>query len=308
MHMFKTHILQGAPIQAKGFLFIIGGYIGDPRQPEKWSSYSSIRFMTILMVDISQRTWQVLNTIGAAPARLRHAVACLGNEIYVFGGRSRLPDRYWEDDYNHDNDWICSPEEILDSYSVLRFDPDTSQWMWRVSEQSYPAHIKGLGFGVEALVMDSTGSHANLNTAKIFLTPGMTGDTEHQVLSVQPLQRHRHDMGRSYAGFHEVIPFTASPVYHGGYSDSVIFTVLGVNEDTYTFYYYRPPFNDEFRLLGDVDNTFTRKRRVGGTMKVGGPRVFVGCVAVGNKTYLLGKTREENELDTIAEISLKLDD
>jgi hypothetical protein len=102
-------------------------------------------------------------------------------------------------------------------------------------------------------------------------------------------------------GFHEVIPFTSAR-YNRGQSDSVIFAVLGENSDTYDFYHYKPPYNDEFRHLGDIDNTFTKRRIKNGTVKTGLSKSFVGCVAVGGKTYILAKGCED-ELDTIAEVS-----
>ncbi|KAK7435414.1 hypothetical protein VKT23_019676 [Stygiomarasmius scandens] len=120
--------------------------------------------LQILAVDVHTRTWSVLPTLGiGARQRYGHAAVVVDNTIYIFGGRRKLPEG--------NELWMCDPEDICESFCVLKLDETSGQWSWKVKDAPYPPHVK-LGFLMGALVIDLGGGRK-----KILLVKGLMGES-----------------------------------------------------------------------------------------------------------------------------------
>jgi hypothetical protein len=160
-----------------GYVLIFGGYIGDlPQQRPRRFIHDTER-MTVLIVDVAQRTWRVLRVLNddgeAPPPRYLHDSVCIGNEIFIFSGRRTIPEKFIDRDFDDE----CPPEDIYRSYVNLKLDPITTQWHWKTIGQAYPDNVGNLGYAVGAIAMNANrglGDQATNRRTPILVAPGIS--------------------------------------------------------------------------------------------------------------------------------------
>ncbi|KAF5372531.1 hypothetical protein D9758_005145 [Tetrapyrgos nigripes] len=242
--------------------------------------------MTILVVNISQRTWSILPTVGSAPKRFGHAVARIGNRFYIFGGTDRLPEHV-----ETNISWDESTHQILSSYSVLEYDSETGRGIWTIENKPYPEDVPSMGYLMDAVVNGST--NADL---RILLIPGFREDHE----------QHFDKLG-------DFVLYNPS-------NDSILTSRAIEIQCTPTYIPYRlqlsskagqivPPYSDSLLFLGEVKPSVTRRRKDGPDGEIGPPgkeRSFAGFVTVGESMYILGTDVDDDHLvETIIRVRVR---
>ncbi|KAF5372530.1 hypothetical protein D9758_005144 [Tetrapyrgos nigripes] len=291
------------------FLFIIGGHFGH-HLDDKDIGLNAGPYMTILVVNISQRTWSVLPTVGSAPKRFGHAVACLGNRFYIFGGTDRLPD-YVETDISCEQ----STHRILSSYSILEYDLETGRGIWTIENEPYPEDVPSMGYHMDAAVIGSTNTDL-----RILLIPGFREDhkrhfdkladfvlyspSSNSFMSWKDTSPPDPDF-KNHQGVCPYIYPLPSTTFKQGWSDRVIFA-LSYQNSSIRFFSYRPPYSDSLLFLGEVKPSVTRRRKDGPVGKIGPSvkeRSFAGFVTVGEGMYILGKDVDDDDyVETIIRV------
>ncbi|KAK7435403.1 hypothetical protein VKT23_019665 [Stygiomarasmius scandens] len=281
------------------YLFIVGGYFGRRNEEQKYSSLN--QSMTILAVNIAKKTWNILHTLGSAPRRIEHTAVLLSDKLYVFGGRKKLGN-------NPDTNLRHPGEDFLESYSVLEFDEGFSIWVWNKQEESYKDRAQGLGYNVQATVLESS----NSSVPKIFLSPGFPENDE-WIMLLPPnfyifnpatetfaswKDEHISEEAPQDVQHYSVVP-NASVRYNKGSSDTVIFAecLKGGLE----LYYYQPTLNDSFCRLGVVKSSAVEEDLI---EKSEESRNLGRLVTVADAMYILSTDGEHN-MDIVARVRLQ---
>ncbi|KAK7054745.1 hypothetical protein VNI00_003208 [Paramarasmius palmivorus] len=312
----------------KKYLIIVGGYIGDHPGCDQHRFMHDSQRMTIICVDINLAIWRclrVLSADGAAPPpRYYHDVARIGDDFFIFGGRKTLPTGFFDPDtdssssQDSDTAWLCPQTDIFNSYAVLAYEPETGQWSWKITEESYPDGFATLGFLLSAIPIEHT------TRMSVLLIPGKTGEDNLCHLDGTTFCLFDPSTGsfrtwdpRSHRSQNALHRYTGPSYDTVTLADGrVILAILGDNyADSCEFYHYHLPRRiEEFRghaeepdLVGKLEASVTEQRMIARTIHEGEPRIFVGCVQVNNKLYVFAKTKRHT-LDTIVKVSLELDD
>ncbi|THU77030.1 hypothetical protein K435DRAFT_846337 [Dendrothele bispora CBS 962.96] len=300
----------------KKYLFIVGGYFGDPEDHLSKSRNLHLNDddMRILVIDIAQKSWDVLHVLGRVPRSYGHAVVSIGDTVYVFGGRKNLPENI------HANDWnpSCHPDELFESYSILTFDGAFGQWIWSTRNKPFPKpRVKTMGYTNRATLVERG------HQVRILLRPGVTGreGIEGPGFNIVPdnltLYNPDNDSFMSWeedsssapgiVGFNTLRTYP-SPKHNKGISDAVVFAIHDDDCTEVKLYYYKPAENEGFRFFGTIKNTITRRRLVDEAQKSGASREFIGFETVGSDMYILA-TNYQDSLDTVVQVKfLGIDD
>ncbi|THU84562.1 hypothetical protein K435DRAFT_843608 [Dendrothele bispora CBS 962.96] len=290
----------------KKYLFIVGGYFGDPDAYSAGNDrYQHLNDdMNILVIDIVGKSWDVLHVFGKAPRRYGHAVVNIEDTVYIFGGRKDMPDNIHSGDWNR----LCPLDQLLESYSILTFNDTSGQWIWSTPDKPFPkTRVKSImGYLNQAAVIErGTKKH-------ILLTPGESGNGESCDLVPKNFalynpandtfmcwDEHSFDDPRNIA-YHELRSYP-SPKHSKGISDSIVFAIPDEGGAEVKFYHYRPAENDGIHVVGTLKNVITRGSVGNKTQKPGTLKTFIGFETVGSDMYVLAKD-EEDLVDTVIHV------